>query len=172
MNYQPEKSLPQKKGKPSKRKHQEVHSFAAAISILATVFVGIFLIEGVVRCADIAGYSRFFEEESLPVAQAFQSSQGQSLGSAYEPVLPKRFEEEIFSLAPYRDVQVSDTGDVVGCLAQGDATACFSTCTEKLTSKGWVPVESGQAQAASFFKEGGHYTRLYLSCTAVSDEVA
>ncbi|MEG0477096.1 MAG: hypothetical protein RR572_05455 [Raoultibacter sp.] len=156
-----------------KHASRQVHSFALALTILVLVFAGVLLVEGVVWGVQKSGFVRFFEVADIPAAQATPYAQeGTPNIAADKPALPLHFEEEVFSVAAYRDVRVSDAADVVGCLAPGDASACFLACAEKLSAKGWVPVESGQAQAASFFKEGGHYTRLYLSCTAVSDEVA
>ncbi|MEG0620230.1 MAG: hypothetical protein RR477_03750, partial [Raoultibacter sp.] len=67
-----------------------------------------------------SGYARFFEAAGSPAAQAAPYAQeGAPNSAADKPALPLHFEEEVFSVAPYRDVRVSDAADVVGCLASG-----------------------------------------------------
>lgn len=87
-------------------------------------------------------------------------------------VLPGKFEEEVLSLSSYFDVQVSQKGKVVGFYSQEQPLKVFKDCSLLLANNGWVKVESGQESAASFIKESGVYTWLYLSCVSISNETA
>ncbi|MEG0217783.1 MAG: hypothetical protein RR655_05620, partial [Raoultibacter sp.] len=91
-----------------KHASRQVHSFA-----LALVFAGVLLVEGVVWGVQKSGYVRFFEAAGFPAAQATPYAQeGNPNIAADKPALPLHFEEEVFSVAAYRDVRVSDAADV------------------------------------------------------------
>ena len=93
---------------------------------------------------------------------------GDGRASAGEEV-PAGFEEEVLSLEGRSEVMAAAGGTVVGFLEDGPADAVFDAIEEDLAARGWAEVESGVAGCASFVKEGGRFTWVFVSCVAVGD---
>lgn len=83
--------------------------------------------------------------------------------------VPAGFEEEVLSLEGRSEVMAAAGGTVVGFLEGGPADAVFDAIEEDLAARGWAEVESGVAGCASFVKEGGRFTWVFVSCVAVGD---
>lgn len=116
----------------------------------------------------------FFEVSGLPHEEApprvtWESVFGQQRLSGEGMALPPDFEAEVLSCASFPDRAVSPSGRVVGLFGEGMVSDTFERCSRELQAKGWVKVESGYVHAASFIKQDGRYTGLFLSCASIGE---
>ncbi|MEG0071292.1 MAG: hypothetical protein RR671_02800 [Raoultibacter sp.] len=148
------------------------HSLLVVSCLLGSLLLGVFAIEVVMDSAGSVVYATFSKELSSWGEPVLPQAEGGEADSSLGRMLPDHFEAELFYPAEGRELRVSDAGDVVGFLSHEPAELCFSSYADKLRSKGWIPVESGQKQAASFVKARGLYPEIFLSCTEVGDETA
>lgn len=85
---------------------------------------------------------------------------------------PAWFEEEVFSLEDEEEVMADESWSVVGFTREGSAAEVATEVACQLRQHGWTMVESGVAGSATGVKEGGRCQWLWLSCTAVGEEVS
>lgn len=96
----------------------------------------------------------------------------EKLAEASQTQLPAYFEEEIGLLDGARDVRADDTGRVVGFLVDITSHEAFGCVRENMAKAGWSEISLGDAEGATFVKEGGACTWALVTCTQVGSATA
>ena len=90
-----------------------------------------------------------------------------SIGAA-----PEVFEREIGFLPNARDVRVSDGGQVVGYVVEGEERAVAADVETLLLAKGWAALPLEGVSGATFAKNSGCLRWALATCTQVSNAVS
>lgn len=95
--------------------------------------------------------------------------QGDASAGSQASLLPDGFADEVLALEGFDDVRVGAGGSVVGfSLSEGPSEA-LAFLQRTLTDRGWRAVPAGNATSATFMKEQGRFTWLFVSCIGVGD---
>lgn len=123
------------------------------LAIGVVIVVSIFICIGISSCAE--KYKSF--SEILNVHKNYSSE------------LPNGFTTEVLdvnSVGGY-DICVSDNQKIVGFSINKSNEECFNVLKSNLIDNNWNYVESDNKFSASFYKNDGCYTWLFLNCIKV-----
>ena len=92
----------------------------------------------------------------------------------YSDSLPENYFDEVadFSQFEVKNIRVDKSGDVVGFSLPAGAIESFNLIKNQLINNGWNYVESGSSSSASFYKDEGKYTWLFVNCINVGGETS
>lgn len=88
--------------------------------------------------------------------------------------IPEEYYNEVIDPAQFdcKNVKIDSSEKIVGFSLSSEPKECFDLLKNNLLSKGWSFVESGSSSSASFYKENGKYTWLFLNCVYVGGETS
>lgn len=86
--------------------------------------------------------------------------------------VPDGFEEELFSIQGFQEVQQSSDGGVVGMVSAESPSETLDRCRSSMEGRGWTYMESGQGNRGTFVKGQGQYGWCCIDCTAVGDSTS
>lgn len=98
---------------------------------------------------------------------SFLSFPALGLGRANAP--PGSFEREGLETSDRTEVRFDDRSQTVGFSMDGSPDEAMRVCRSELEGKGWECVESGVSFAASFFKTGGEYRWMFVTCVPAGE---
>ena len=147
---------------------------AIAVGLVAAVPLSGYVIEGVTASPEQAMADGGIRAEDLVEAADVNATLGriEQLADAGQGQLPGWFEEEIGLLRGARNVRVDGTGHVVGLLVDGALHDALEDVRESMMRAGWSAVSLGEAEGATFVKEGGTCTWALVTCTQVGSSTA
>ena len=92
----------------------------------------------------------------------------------YSDSLPENYFNEVadFSKIDVTNIRVDKTGNVVGFSLHTGEIESFNLVKNQLINNGWNYVESGTLSSASFYKNEGKYTWLFVNCINVGGETS
>ena len=151
----------------------------AASAIVCAAVAGVPCIDAVVRGAGAAGLTAAPTSDGIDASAltsgadalaVIERIDGLVSGGAAE--LPEAFADEVGCPDGARNVQVSSTGRVVGCLLEGDEEAVMDEVERWLGDKGWTAVPLGSVVGATFVKGEGACTWMLVTCTQAGDDTS
>ncbi len=83
--------------------------------------------------------------------------------------LPTWFEEELFSPSGAQEALMDTSSSVMGFSLLQDASEVWALICDDMAERGWICVESGMENSASFIREEGWPAWVMVTCVQVGD---
>lgn len=135
-------------------------------TLLAAIAIGLAIATAIAadRLASCARPS--VAQEAITIAAFGDSASAYAVESGSSAL--ETFEQEVLSLAAYRELRLAAEVCVVGFTADGSAEKTFSDLSQTLERGGWTAITSGSATAGSFVKSTGTYRWIFMSCSDIA----
>lgn len=88
--------------------------------------------------------------------------------------IPDEYSNEVINVNELKvhSLKIDKSEKVVGFSMDLEADKCFEIIKTMLASKGWTYVESGSSSSASFYKESGTYSWVFVNCIFIGGETS